>query len=89
MLTPRYFFANDFKQFYSYFLTQPHKKRFFRKGEFLWESGEPFQRIHYIIRRCPKLYGTRKRPQENYILPRGGTVFPGYHQHDYKIKISS
>ena len=89
MLTPRYFFANDFKQFYSYFLTQPHKKRFFRKGEFLWESGEPFQRIHYIISGAAQNYMEHENGHRKIISFHGeGTVFPGYHQHDYKIEQS-
>lgn len=29
MLIPRYFFTNDFQNFYEYFLTKPHKKKGF------------------------------------------------------------
>lgn len=89
MLTPRYFFANDFNQFYSYFLTQPHRKRFFRKGEYLWESGEPFQRIHYIISGVAQNYMEHENGHRKIISFHGeGTVFPGYHQYDYKIERS-
>lgn len=89
MLTPRYFFANDFNQFYSYFLTQPHKNCFFRKGEYLWESGEPFQRIHYIISGVAQNYMEHENGHRKIISFHGeGTVFPGYHQYDYKIERS-
>lgn len=89
MLTPRYFFGNDFNQFYSYFLTQPHRKRFFRKGEYLWESGKPFQRIHYIISGVAQNYMEHENGHRKIISFHGeGTVFPGYHQYDYKIERS-
>ena len=39
MLTPRYYFSEDFSRFYDYFLTQPHRKRTIPKGEYLWEPG--------------------------------------------------
>ena len=89
MLTPRYFFADDFSQFYSYFLTQPHKKCFFKKGECLWESGEPFRRIHYIISGAAQNYLEHENGHRKIISFHGkGTVFPGYHQYDYKIEQS-
>ena len=46
MLTPRYYFAGDFSSFYDYFLSQPHSERQFRKGEYLWKPGQPYDRIH-------------------------------------------
>lgn len=42
MLTPRYYFADDFRGFHDYFLAQPHKETVFRKGELLWKPGQPY-----------------------------------------------
>ena len=33
MLKPRYFFADDFRQFHDYFLSMPHIERSFHKGD--------------------------------------------------------
>lgn len=49
MLTPRYYFADDFRTFYSYFLSQPHTTKIFHKGECLWRAGQPYDRIHYFV----------------------------------------
>ena len=45
MLKPRYYFANDFRSFYEYFLAQPHTKQIFQKGDYLWKPGQPYDRI--------------------------------------------
>ena len=47
MLTPRYYFADDFRGFHDYFLAQPHKETVFRKGELLWKPGQPYDRLNY------------------------------------------
>lgn len=44
MLTPRYYFADDFRGFHDYFLAQPHKETVFRNGELLWKPGQPYTR---------------------------------------------
>lgn len=89
MLTPTYLFTNDFTQFYEYFLTQPHKKKTFHKGEYLWEPGEPFQSIHYIISGLTHNYLEHETGRRKIISFHGeGTVFPGYHQHDFRIEQS-
>lgn len=89
MLTPRYFFAGDYSEFYDYFLTQPHVKKTFRRGEFLWEPGEPFQRIHYIISGAAMHYADHENGRRKIISFHGaGTVYPGYRPNDYKIEIS-
>ena len=49
MLIPRYYFAEDFHAFYKYFSSQPHEKKNFKVGEFLWQPGAPYEKIHYII----------------------------------------
>ena len=49
MLTPRYYFADDFRGFHDYFLAQPHKETVFRKGELLWKPGQPYDRLNYFL----------------------------------------
>ena len=89
MLTPRYFFANDFNQFYAYFLTQPHLPKTFAKGDLLWEAAEPFHNMHYIISGVAQNYVEHENGHRKIISFHGsGTVFPGYHQHDFKIERS-
>lgn len=89
MLTPRYFFTNDFLKCYDYFLSQPHKKKTFHKGDYLWQPGEPFHSIHYIISGAAQNYIEHENGHRKIISFHGkGTVFPGYHQHDYKIEKS-
>lgn len=89
MLTPRYFFADDFRQFYGYFLSQPHVKRTFQKGDYLWKPGQPHQKIHYIISGAAIHFSDHESGRRKIISFHGdGTVFPGYHQYDFKIERS-
>lgn len=89
MLTPRYFFADDFRRFYDYFLSQPHIERNFHKGEYLWKPGQPYEKIHYIISGAAIHYADHENGRRKIISFHGaGTVFPGYRQHDYKIELS-
>ncbi len=89
MLTPRYFFADDFRQFHDYFLSQPHIRKTFQKGSFLWKPGQPHNRIHYIISGVVMHYADHENGKRKIISFHGpGTVFPGYHQNDYKIELS-
>lgn len=87
--TPKYIFADDFRSLEGYFAAAPHKDVSFRKGDYLWEPGEPFDRIHYI----------RSGVVENYLIHEnghrkilsfhaGGTIFPGFHYLHYKIEES-
>ena len=87
MFTPRYFFTNDFKQFYEYFLSQPHIKKSFKKGDYLWEPNKPFEKIHYIISGIAQNYVEHENGHRNILSFHGsGTVFPGYHEQDFKIE---
>ena len=89
MLTPRYFFADDFRQFYEYFLSQPHAARTFRKGDYLWKPGQPYEKIHYIISGASIHFADHENGRRKIISFHGaGTVFPGYRQNDYKIELS-
>lgn len=89
MLTPRYFFADDFRQFYEYFLSQPHTARTFHKGDYLWKPGQPYEKIHYIISGAAIHFADHENGRRKIISFHGaGTVFPGYRQYDYKIELS-
>ena len=48
MLIPRYYFSNDYTDFYEYFLTQPHTRKTFRKNDCLWNPVEPVTHVYYI-----------------------------------------
>ena len=89
MRTPRYFFAGDFAQFQGYFLSRPHVRRTFARGACLWRPGQPFQTLHYILSGAAENYVEHENGHRKIISFHGsGTVFPGYHQHDYKIERS-
>lgn len=89
MLTPRYYFSDDFRPFYDYFLSQPHIKRGFHSGDYLWEPGQPYEKIHYIISGAAIHYADHESGRRKIISFHGaGTVFPGYRLNDYKIELS-
>ena len=89
MLTPRYFFTDDFRQFYEYFLSQPHTERIFLRGDYLWKPGQPYEKIHYIISGAAIHFADHENGRRKIISFHGaGTVFPGYRQYDYKIELS-
>ena len=89
MLKPRYFFADDFRQFHDYFLSMSHIERSFHKGEYLWKPGEPHEHIHYILSGSVVHFALHENGHRKIISFHGaGTVFPGYHQNDYKIELS-
>ena len=89
MLMPRYFFSDDFQQFYEYFLSQPHSQQTFHKGDYLWKPGQTYEKIHYIISGAAIHFADHESGRRRIISFHGaGTVFPGYHQYDYKIELS-
>ncbi|XBX04823.1 Crp/Fnr family transcriptional regulator [Enterocloster clostridioformis] len=89
MLIPRYFFAHDYKDFYDYFLSQPHVKKTFQKNDPLWGPGAPLTHIYYILSGIAQTSlehenGSRKISS----LHGSGTVFPGCHRVVFKIEQS-
>lgn len=89
MLTPRFYFSDDFRPFYEYFLSQPHVKRTFHRGDYLWAPGQPYEKIHYIISGAAIHYADHENGRRKIISFHGpGTVYPGYRQNDYKIELS-
>ena len=78
MLTPRYFFSGDFRQFYEYFLSQPHEKRYFQKGDYLWKPGSPYGNLYYIVSGAAVHGAEHENGHRKIISFHGpGTVFPG------------
>lgn len=87
MLIPRYFFTNDFQNFYEYFLTKPHKKKDLDKGSYLWKPNTLMEKIHYIVSGTAQNYVEHEKGHKKIISFHGrGTVFPGYHGLDFKIE---
>lgn len=87
MLTPRYIFAGEFTGFYDYFLSQPHTRRHFAKGETIWQAGAPHAEIHYIVRGAKMHYALHESGRRRIISFHGaGTIFPGFHTLDFQIE---
>ena len=87
MLMPRYYFAEDFRPFQDYFLSQPHTEKTFQKGGLLWEPGRPYEKIHYILSGAAMHYALHESGRRKIISFHGpGTVFPGYRQNGYRIE---
>ena len=89
MLIPRYYFADDFRPFYDYFLSQPHSVRIFHKGDYLWPPGAPYEKIYYIISGVEMHYADHENGRRKIISFHGpGTVFPGYRLNDFRVELS-
>ena len=89
MLKPRYYFANDFRSFYEYFLAQPHTKQIFQKGDYLWRPGQPYDRIQYYVSGASVHFSNHENGRRKIISFHGpGTLLPGYHTTDFRIELS-
>lgn len=89
MLTPRYYFADDFCSFYRYLLAQPHTKRTFQKGDYLWKPGQPYDRVQYYVSGASVHFSEHESGRRKIISFHGpGTLFPGYHTNNFRIEHS-
>lgn len=89
MLVPRYYFADDYTQFYNYFLSQPHTEKIFHKDEFLWNTGEYIERVYYIISGIVQTNVEHEDGYQKIMHFHGkGTVFPGCQNSAFKIEKS-
>lgn len=89
LLTPKYIFANDFRELEEYFSAQPHRNVSFRQGEYLWAPGEPFHKIFYLtegITQVLMYHDSGKRRILSFHA--GGTVYPMFHYKQYKLEDS-
>lgn len=86
---PKYVFADDFRELEPYFLSCPHRTVSFARGEYLWEPGEPYKRIHYLRNGIIQNYLEHEKGYRKILsFHASGTVFPGFHYHNYKIEES-
>ena len=89
MLKPRYYFADDFQSYHEYFLSHPHTKRIFQKGDYLWRPGQPYDRVQYDVSGVSVHFSVHESGRRKIISFHGpGTLFPGYHTNDYHIEQS-
>lgn len=89
MLKPRYYFADDFRSFYEYFLSHHHTKRTFQKGDYLWKPGQPYDRVQYYVSGASVHFSEHESGRRKIISFHGlGTLLPGYHTTDFRIELS-
>lgn len=89
MLIPRYYFADDFADFYEIFLKGPHEEKVFPKGSFLWSPGEPFTRVFYLQSGIAQtLVQHENGAQKIQSFHGAGTIFPVPHRLEFKIEQS-
>lgn len=87
--TPRYYFENEYRAFYEYFLSQPHRERTFSAGSCLWKPTEPLKYVYYIQSGVVQTYVEHENGRRKILSFHGqGTVFPGFQQQDFKIEKS-
>lgn len=84
-----YYFADDFRPFYGYFLSQPHTERTFAKGEYLWRPGQPYDRVQYYVSGTTVHFADHESGHRKIISFHGpGTILPAYHTTDFRIELS-
>lgn len=89
MLIPRYYFSNEYDELYNYFLAQPHKKRSFHQGEYLWGPGEPIRHVYYICSGISITYAEHEDGRRKILFfHSSSSVFPGFHKSLFKIERS-
>lgn len=89
MLKPRYYFADDFRSFYEYFLSQPYTERTFQKGDYLWKPGQPYDRVQYYVSGASVHFSEHESGRRKIISFHGpGTILPGYHTTEFRIELS-
>lgn len=88
MLTPRYFYTDDFSQFHSYFCHSPMCGRLFKRASTFGSRAALMKNTLHRFRGGNALCRPRKRAPENYQLSWRRYCFPGYRQNDYKIELS-
>ena len=89
MLIPRYCFSGDYQELHDYFLSQPHRRRSFQKGEYLWKPGELIHRVYYIESGvCVTSAEHENGSQKILYFHSKGAIFPGFHKSVFKIERS-
>lgn len=89
MLIPRYFFSDDYAEFYDYFLSKPHRRRVFEKGDMIWNLGETIRYVYYIETGIAKTFVEHENGYHKILhFHSNGTVFPGCQNSAFKIEAS-
>lgn len=89
MLVPRYFFSDDYTEFYDYFLSQPHRRRVFEKGDMLWNLGETIRYVYYLESGIVKTFVEHEDGYHKILhFHSNGTVYPGCQNFAFKIEAS-
>ncbi len=90
MLIPRYYFSNEYDELYNYFLAQPHKKRNFHQGDYLWGPGEPIHHVYYICSGICITYAEHEDGRRKILFfHSSGSVFPGSINPCLKLNVPS
>lgn len=89
MLLPRYFFSDDYTEFYQYFLSRPHRRRTFQRGDMIWNLGETIRCVYYIESGVAKTFVEHEDGYHKILhFHSNGTVFPGCQNSVFKIEAS-
>ena len=89
MLIPRYYFSNDYVDFYDELLKQPHTKRKIYKNTYLWKPGEFIQNIYYIESGICLTSATHEDGHQKILyFTSKGSLAPGFHNSQFKIEKS-
>ena len=89
MLMPRFYFSGEFSAFDTYLRSQPHVEKVFRKGEYLWKPGQPYECVQYYVQGAAVFFASHESGRRKIVSFHGpGTMLPGYHTNDFKIELA-
>ena len=89
MLIPRYFFSDDYTEFYDYLLSKPQRCRVFEKGDMIWNLGENIRYVYYSKSGIVKTFVEHEDGYHKILhFHSNGTVFPGCQNSTFKIEAS-
>lgn len=89
MITPYFFYQDDFKKHFELFKNSSAIKKLYKKGTYLWQPGIKYEKIHYIISGIAMHFACHESGQKRIISFHGPhTVFPMYRNLDFKIELS-
>lgn len=89
MLTPRYYFSDEFKKFEGFFKEKNFKLEHFNKGEYISGPEDQLNTIYYIIDGTIKLSLLHESGREKTFSFHGtGTLIPYFHPGKFKLEQS-
>lgn len=88
-LRPRYYFSGMFEPFLDLLLQHDHVIKHVKKGELLWQPGQPHEKIDCIVSGTLMNYADHENGFRKIISFHGpGSIFPGFHTMDFQIELS-